>query len=474
MTDSVENRAVLSPVDAANAAPRVAFSLSWRLLVLTALFVMIAEILILFPSLARYRVDYLQMRLAEAHLVLTALEASTGQIDPMLRDRLLAQAGMLGMSVYRPNMPPRTLGPNMPQRIPRIYDLRTAMEPELIYDTLDVMLRQDLSVIGVGGLSPADPSVVVEVVLEEKPLCEELWDYGQRILALSLFISLSTAALVYFSLQWLAVRPLKRLTESMTAFQRDPSDPRRIIVPESRSDEVGVAERALSDMQQRLRESLLEKDRLAGVGAAVTKISHDLKNILASAILESERLETAPNVDPHVKQITQGMVRAIERAVKLSASTIRFAKEDLPQATKRDVGLSEIVAAATAETRRQFATLEMAFAPGPRDTFSLDPEMMQRALENLLRNAGEAGATRVDIALSRDGNEFTLRVADNGPGLAAKALDNLFVPFSGSARSGGSGLGLPIARELMRVQGGDLVLGRTAATGAELVIKLPQ
>ncbi|MBM3516216.1 MAG: HAMP domain-containing histidine kinase [Alphaproteobacteria bacterium] len=450
----------------------IRLNLSWRLLMLTIASVMVAEALILLPSLSGFRVDYLKMKLAEAHLTLTALEASSGQIDPNLRDRLLGQSGMLGMTAIRPNMPPRTLGPNMPPKIPMIYDLRGASQLGLIYDTLDVMFRATPMPMGVTGTSPADPAVVVEVVLDEGPLCDSLWDYGRRILALSIFISVMTAALVYAALQWLAVRPLRRLTVAMTAFRDDPDDPRNVIAPENRGDEFGTAEAALTDMQRRIREALLEQDRLAGVGAAVTKISHDLKNILATAMLESDRLDAAKTVDPEIKQITAGIVRAIERAVRLSTNTIKFAKEGLPNVRKSRVALGTVFA----DTRAAMtpflagATLDI---PDVTDEFDVDAELVQRALENLIRNAVEAKGTEIRISMGEDGGYRALFIRDNGPGLPKKALDNLFVPFSGSARSGGSGLGLPIARELLRIQGGDILLKETSPTGTTFVMRLP-
>lgn len=457
------------------AAPpvRIAGGLSWRLLVLTALFVMIAETLILLPSLAGFRVDYLEMKLAEAHLTLTALEASSQQIDPKLRDRLLDQAGMLGMTALRPNVAPRTLGPRIPPVIPLIFDLRGASALTLIYDALDVMFRDEELAIGVTGLSPSDPAVVVEVVIEEEPLREALWDYGQRVLTTSFFISIATAALVYASLQWLAVRPLRRLTVAMTEFQRDPSDPRLIIAPEARADEFGVAEETLAEMQSRIRASLLEKERLAGVGAAVTKISHDLKNILATAMLESDRLESSASADSEVKQITAGIVRAIDRAVKLSASTLRFAKEGLPNVHKMRVKLSDILRDTRDAVTPMLGGAALTVAEDDDVEIDVDAELLQRALENLIRNAVEAKAREINVTLGRDGVYRTLEVADNGQGLPKKARDNLFVPFSGSARSGGSGLGLPIAREVMRVQGGEILLKETSPQGTVFVIRLP-
>src|SRR3954469_12318265 len=125
--------------------------LSTRLLWLTIGFVMLAEIGVFAPSIARYRLDYLNDKLATAHLVLIALEASPGQIDPVLRDRLLERGGMLGMTAERPNIPPRTLGPHMPSQIPRTYDLRTENVWELIADTFADMFRSDMQTMAVKG-----------------------------------------------------------------------------------------------------------------------------------------------------------------------------------------------------------------------------------------------------------------------------------------------------------------------------------
>jgi signal transduction histidine kinase len=465
-------------VSAARARTGVAFGLSWRLLVLTIVFIMLAQILILVPSLARYRFDYLGEKIDAAHLIITALEAapeaqSTGQIDPNLRDRLLDQAGMLGMTVLRPNTPPRTLGPRVPPQIPMLYDLRGTTAAELMVDTLSAMAGAENVVMGVTGLSKSDPRVVVEVVLDSAPLRVELWKYSRRVLIISIYISVVAAALVYAAIQWLAVRPLRKLTASMTAFQQDPQDLRLIIAPKARGDEVGTAEQALADMQQQLRALLLEKERLAGVGFAVTKISHDLKNILATAQLESDRLESAPNVDPDVKHITTGIVRAIDRAVKLSADTIRFAREGLPEARKQALSLRAVAEDVRSGVQHALPATMIRVEVPAEITFAGDADLLQRALENLIRNAAEASAACVTLSHERLGRDDVLLVTDNGKGLPKKAVDNLFVPFSGSAKAGGTGLGLPIAREALRVQGGDIVLRSTGPGGSEFAVLLP-
>lgn len=455
------------------------FGLSWRLLVLTVIFIMLAEILFLAPSLARFRLTYLEEKIDAAHLVMSALEAAPGQqpptggIDPTLRDRLLDQAGMLGMTVLRPEIAARTLGPRVPPRIPKLYDLREDSAFNLVIDALETMITPEPAVIGVTGFSQADSRVVVEVFLEERPLKEALWTYLKRILSVSLIISVIAAALVYATVQWLAVRPLQRLTASMIAFQQDPEDPRRVIHPEARTDEVGTAEQALADMQNQLRASLLEKERLAGLGAAVTKISHDLKNILATAQLESDRLESAPNVDADVKQITSGIVRAIDRAVRLSTSTIRFAKENLPQARNQTLSLRILLDDVRATLQPVFPTLQIVIDLSADVTFIGDAELMQRVLENLIRNAAEASATSIKLSHRFDGRDHIVLIADNGVGMPKRALDHLFVPFAGSAKSGGTGLGLPIAREALRVQGGDIALASTSSAGTTFAMRLP-
>ncbi|MBY0509453.1 MAG: HAMP domain-containing histidine kinase, partial [Rhodospirillaceae bacterium] len=393
----------------------ITFSLSARLLLLTIGFVMLAEVAIFVPSLARYRLDYLNDKLATAHLVMTALDAtpekSTEEIDPLLRDNLLSQGRMLGLTVTRPGMPVRTLGPAIPSRIPHVYDLRQDMFWDLIGDAFATMFRRDYAV-SVIGISPANPAVVVEVVFDERPLREGMWAYAGRIFILSIFISVSTAALVYAAIQWLTVRPLRRLTASMTGFQNAPEDPRSVIQPSSRTDEVGVAEKTLASMQQELRSALLQKERLAGVGTAVTKISHDLKNILATAVLESDRLEAMP--DPEVKRLAAGMVRAVDRAVTLSATTLRFAKEGLPEVKKQPLRARAVLGDWVAVYQPTLPACAIVIAAGIDFVFDGDPDLLQRALENLLRNAAEAGATAITLTLAQDGGNFVVRVTDNG------------------------------------------------------------
>ena len=444
--------------------------LSARLLWLTVAFIMLCEVFIFAPSIARFRVQYFEMKFEAAHLTLTALEAAD-MVDPELQRRLLNQAGVLGMTVIRPGMPARTLGPDMPARIPLLFDLREATALSLIRDALSCMLESKDMVLGATGWSPTDPNVLVEVIVPEAPLRQALIDYGLRIFLLSLLISVVTATLVYLSMQWLAVRPMRRLTANMISFQDSPQDGERVMRPGDRRDEVGIAERALADMQNQLRTALTQKERLAGVGTAVTKVSHDLKNILATAMLESDRLDQSD--DPEVRRITSGLVKAIDRAIHLCTKTLRFAKEGPPRVERSDIEMSSFLGEITAGLAPVLDGCELAVSVPPNCHTHADPDLLRRAIENLVRNAAEAGASEITITVESESGGLCVVVTDNGPGLPAKAMENLFVPFSGSARSGGSGLGLPISREAIRAQGGDMVLRRSSEAGAVFEIRLP-
>jgi signal transduction histidine kinase len=95
-------------------------------------------------------------------------------------------------------------------------------------------------------------------------------------------------------------------------------------------------------------------------------------------------------------------------------------------------------------------------------------------LHNMARNAVEAGAKDVWIRSREAEGETVIDIADDGPGLAPKARENLFRPFAGSTRQDGTGLGLAIAREVMRAHGGDIQLRESTGLGTAFALILPQ
>src|SRR6185436_10109720 len=100
-------------------------------------------------------------------------------------------------------------------------------------DAFDTMLGKGNEVLRIIGEAPMSGEFV-EIVIDEKPLRQAMWKYSGNILLISLAISAISAALVYLSLAWLFVRPLRRLTASMVAFGADPENPSRIVTPSGR------------------------------------------------------------------------------------------------------------------------------------------------------------------------------------------------------------------------------------------------
>ncbi len=455
--------------------PKPFASLSARLLVLTMFFVMLSEVLIYLPSIARFRMTYLQDRLADAHIAALALEATPARaLGPELERRLLEHAQAYMIELKTGDTYTHMLGGSMPPKPDIRFDLRRGSFVRYIREALSALTQRDNRVLHVTGASRNNPNVEVEIIIDEEPMRRAMLAYSERILQLSILISLLTATLVYLSLRWLLVRPMQRLTEAMMRFRENPEDQARIIRPGPRNDEIGTAERELAQMQAGLRAALVQRARLAALGEAVTRINHDLRNMLASAQLLSDRLEASE--DPEVRRVTPTLFRAIDRAVALCARVLDYARSGAPNLRPSTFPLAELVADAAVSAgpggdAAAAVAWETAVPAGL--IVRADREQLFRVLVNLGRNAVEAGARRVRIAAEAQGDWVSLTVADDGPGLPAKARERLFQPFSGSAKAAGSGLGLAIARELLHAHGGEISLVETGPEGTVFRLDLP-
>ena len=130
-----------------------------------------------------------------------------------------------------------------PGSVDASYDLHEASFFGLIGDAFMALMEDRGRVLRIVGVSPKDRKTLVEVVLDEAPLRQEMLGYSRRILALSMVISIFTAALVYLSLHLLMVRPMRRIPLSMARFRADPDDPARPIQPSAPSDEICIPPR---------------------------------------------------------------------------------------------------------------------------------------------------------------------------------------------------------------------------------------
>jgi signal transduction histidine kinase len=286
--------------------------------------------------------------------------------------------------------------------------------------------------------------------------------------------------LLFFALHYLLVRPMWRITENMIAFRADPENPSRIIAETGRQDEIGTAEEELASMQRKLASMLHQQSRLAALGLAVSKINHDLRNLLASAQLFSDQLSTSP--DPKVQRFAPKLMRALERAIAFCQSTLSYggAQEALPERKTIEVEplieeVHEALGLGLDVPIRWIVAVERGL------TVEADHDQLFRVLVNLARNAMQALETRgardpardqIRITGRREGSVAVIEVSDTGPGVLEKAQAHLFQAFQGSARSGGTGLGLAIAAELVRAHGGEIRLV-PGTIGATFSISIP-
>jgi signal transduction histidine kinase len=452
--------------------PAVAKSLSARLLVLTIVFVMLAEVLIYTPSIARFRMVWLEEKLAAGHLAaLTTMAAPEGMVTPELEAQLLDHVGAYRIYLTKPGKDLYSLGSLPPRAVTNVIDLEGPGAATMIVEAFGTMLNGAGRISRVRGTSPREPEAMVEVIFDETPLRAAMLDFSVRILALSIIISLITAGLVFLALHWLTVLPLKRFTERLVGFRETPEDAEAIIVPSGRSDEVGVAERELHDMQVTVRQALKQKDRLAALGTAVTKINHDLRNILSTVSILSERLSASG--DPQVRDIAPRLMEAIDRAVDLCSRTLAFTREGDQPLHRSRVDLRSLVDSAAADLAPVINSEGTWDNRVPEGLVLLaDGDQLQRVLVNLGKNAFQAGARTVTVAAESGDGGIALLVADDGPGLPAKVREHLFKPFT-TAQKGGTGLGLAIAREIVAAHRGDIRLDRADEGGTVFRIELP-
>lgn len=455
--------------------PSIRNSLSSRLLILTVVFVMLAEVMIFVPSVARYRVSYLEQMLAEANLAaLSVLAAPGNRISRDLEHRLLRAVGVNGVVMKLPQRRMLLLAEEMPPAVDATYDLRGAEPLELIGDALRTMIMADRRTLRIIGDARNAEDAYVEIIMPEAPLRAALLEYGWNIFSLSLFISIVSATLLFFTLRWMLVRPMRRLTANILAFRRNPEAARLPELPTGRGDEISLAAHELAEMERDLRQALVQKNHLAALGAAVSKISHDLRNILATSQVISELL--SDSLDPTVKRLAPRLIQSLDRAIELCQRSLKYGSADEPPPRPARFRLRALVAE-VGDT----LTLDASQAPAWKNLVAeelevhADRDQLYRVLMNLGRNAAEAagaeGEVRV-IAHEQDGH-VAIRVSDNGPGVPEKARENLFLPFVGSAREGGTGLGLTIARDLVQAHDGTLELESTGPSGTCFRILLP-
>ncbi len=453
-------------------------SLSGRFLILTIIFVMLAEVFIFVPSVARFREDYLLARLERAQIASLALEADD-MISTALESELLRNAEVYNVVLRRDEIRQLVLSSPIPTPISATYDMRDPSAMTLIADALQTLTDTDERIVRVIGDPVREAGLLIEVTMDEMPLRAAMVEYGLNVLALSAVISVVTALMLFGAVQFLMVRPIKRVVGHMQSYAKAPEDARSIIMPSAGIVELRDAEEALQSMQTELTGALKQKERLAQLGGAVAKVSHDLRNILTSAQLFTDRIEGSD--DPLVKRMAPKLVGSITRAVNLCETTLAFGRVDEPAPVLARINLSQIVSDVIDSERLAAGEYDLSFAEDIAASLTIraDGEQLFRVIFNLVRNARQAimatgQAGEICVRAKEDDNAWQIIVSDTGPGLPPKAQEHLFQPFQGGVRKGGSGLGLVIAADLVRGHGGRLELSQTGDAGTSFTITLPK
>lgn len=454
--------------------------LSTKLLLLTIVFVLFAEVLFFLPSIASYRMRWLEERLATAAAVATILvQGDPTSLSRAAQNDVLMAIGAKAIAVRDGGVSRLLVVSEMPPQVDEHIDIAQSGVLGSMPAAIDTLLFGGNRVLRVYG-AVGESNKEFELVISDYRLHRAMLANARYIFFVSLLISLFTAALVYGTIDRIMIGPIRAMTRSMLTFSRAPDDPSGVIVPEQRSDEIGVAERELSAMQTHLQKVLAEQKHLADLGLAVSKINHDMRNILASAQLMSDRLRMVK--DPTVQAFAPKLVRTLDRAVSYSENVLAYGRAQEPPPARRRLRLRQLVEDVHGLLGLDpDAGVEFVNAVGPDFEVDADPDQLFRVLTNLCRNGVQAmtGATdgsvvnRLTVSAERQGSVSRILVADTGSGLPQKARENLFSAFRGSARSGGTGLGLAIAYELVRAHGGSLELVESVGGRTVFAVTIP-
>ena len=454
--------------------------LSGKLLLLTIPLVMIAEVLIYVPAIANFWTNRLNDRLAAANTAALVLDAApSGMVPDSLARQILTSIGARAVAIKMGQQRRLLASADLPAAIDHDYDMRDMTAWSSIVNSLQMLTETGDQAIRVVGPAPGRAQFI-EVVTDAKPLRRAMYRFSRNLLGVSLLLAMLTAALVYLALHYLFVRPMRRLTASLIGFHENPESASRIILPSRRGDEIGVAERELADMQRDLVSMLHQKSRLAALGLAVSKINHDLRNLLASSQLLSDQLASVP--DPRVQRFAPKLMRSLERAIAFCQSTLSYGRAQEAAPDRRLVAVDAVVTEVR-ETAGLTTDASITWISAIERGLHIDadPDQLFRVLLNLVRNAaqaldnqsaGDSAIRQIRIAGRREGAVAILEVSDTGPGVPAKVRDHLFEAFQSAGRPGGSGLGLAIAAELVRAHEGDIQLV-SGTLGATFRITIP-
>ena len=457
--------------------------LSSKLLLLTIGFVMLAEMLLFIPSVALERQGWLDDRAEQAGLLAHALTGVPNyEASEILTKQFMEDTDVAQMSAKRNGQRELVLGENPIDNGRMIsLDLRESNRfPSLIAPVQDVFSGPK-DVLRVTAESTVPGQEALELLIVRHNLRMALLDYLNRIFWWSLGIAIITGTLIYWAMSALIIRPVQQLAEDMTAFREDPERRRNIQTRSKRRDEIGQLQREFTDVKQSQRAAFRQRERLAGLGLAVAKINHDLRNVLSSALLISDRLSMNP--DEKMAEMGERLTRTVERGIGLTEDVLSYSKAETADPQIQETRIAFTIGEAASDVIAKFPGTQFRNTVPTDLMVQTDPDHAYRIFQNLFKNAAQAMAAhggetrRLNVSAEIRDDRAELRVSDTGPGLPDRARDNLFKAFSGGQAHNSStkstGLGLSISKELAKAQGGDLNLMSTDESGTRFLLTLP-
>jgi signal transduction histidine kinase len=253
-------------------------------------------------------------------------------------------------------------------------------------------------------------------------------------------------------------RPLESLTRAAESLGRSG---RTEALQETGASEVRRAARAFNEMQGRIRRLL--EDRMQMVAA----ISHDLRTPITRLKLRAEFVE-----DPEQRE---KMLRDLDEMESMIKETLALAREDANPEARARIDLKQLIA----DSVEGMEHVALEIDPALKETsIEAQPIALKRAVANLVENAVVYGKS-ARVRLAETPAEFEIMIIDEGPGIPEAELERVFRPFyrleaSRNRESGGAGLGLAIARSVIRAQGGDIVLKNRPEGGLLAAVTLPK
>ncbi|WP_083002082.1 ATP-binding protein [Halomonas sp. GT] len=282
------------------------------------------------------------------------------------------------------------------------------------------------------------------------------WLSEERLLV-GVLVLLSVLALSLLGITSVT-RPLARLSRAARQLGDDLDSPP---LKESGPKEVAATAVAFNRMQRRIQDQIDERERL------FSAISHDLKTPITRMRLRAEMLDDTAQRERFCASLDE-----LSELVKGALASVKgLDLHEEPRATD----LNALVLEIAEELRLHGGEVSLCGSVAP---LTVKPLALKRCLANLLENAVFYGQ-KATVTLEEQAGVVTLRIHDNGPGIPDTQLSRVFSPFvrleaSRSRYTGGSGLGLGIARHIARAHGGDIVLSNHSAGGLVATLTLPR